>query len=215
MRELGLPFYEVNQEAIVQSIYTRVDPIDQVQPTPGQVILPSGQQQLFSVETLNNSENSIRSRWYLNNQLVSEHAQWLFDGTDYPEGLHELRLHVQDQTRYVLSDPQQRLQSERRWHIQYGNPCAVPSRVDRLQVSAVHTRGFRLSWAAQTGTNLYDVYYWNSVNGQWLLSRTTSNHTVLYSNSPPGSTFYMRVTARNTCGEAPPSNYVTVRLPPR
>ncbi|MCC5826556.1 M64 family metallopeptidase [Alkalimonas sp.] len=213
MRQLGQPFYEVNQEAIVRSIYARVDPIDQVQPLPGEILLQPGEQQLFSAETLTNTENTIRSRWYLNDQLVSEQTEWLFDGIHYPEGVYEVRLHVHDDTRYVLSDPQQRLHSERQWQIQYGSSCSVPSRIDRVQVSGVHARGFRLSWLPQTSASHYDVYYWNSANGQWLLSRTISTPSVLYSNSQPGSTFYMRVTARNSCGEAPPSNYVTVRLP--
>jgi len=102
MRSLNQPFCEVCKEQLIYKISTLVNYIEDYSPQdPGVTICRNGSQ-LFTAAVLNSTTGTVRSQWYVDNNLVVNNGtSFLFDGTNFSEGSHQVKLVTLDTTTLV------------------------------------------------------------------------------------------------------------------
>lgn len=116
MRSLGQPFYEVNTEQYIFSIYKRVRPIDSATPAGTY----SAQSTLF-VQPLRPQGEALSIRWYLDGQELPAQQAEAIDVSQLPlsSGRHQISVKVTDVTARVRDEANRaKLMSETRsWTI--------------------------------------------------------------------------------------------------
>lgn len=121
MNHLNVPFCEVCREAFVQSIYSRVDPIESVSPATNALVrLTNSAAVTLSLTLLNPSTHSLEVQWYVNGVLQpnATNAAFTVTGWSLPPMTNTIRAEVRDPTSFVRTDPQQLLQGSRTWKVQ-------------------------------------------------------------------------------------------------
>jgi hypothetical protein len=118
MRTLGLPFYEVNSEQLILSIYKKVKPIDSATP-PG--TYPKNR--ILKVTPMAPVLHSLDVRWYLNGKEILSAAQKLsfsVASLGALEGKHTITVKVTDNTSQVRDENQRSLYmtDSRSWTIE-------------------------------------------------------------------------------------------------
>jgi len=151
MRALNTAFCEVCGEALVSSIYNRLDPIDSVSPaTNALVSITNALAVTFSVARLRPSTHQLGVQWYVTNALRSgaTNSTLTMTAWDLAAGTNVVRVEVVDGTALVRTDPQQLLRANRAWHVNaiHLQPALAISRMGNevsVTWSALAT-GFRL-----------------------------------------------------------------------
>ncbi|GGX47745.1 M64 family metallopeptidase [Saccharospirillum salsuginis] len=215
MKDLGQPFYAVNESQIVRSIYQYVDVLDGTAPAPSSITLEGGDTQTFTATSVNNHNGTAQVRWLLNGQVVHQGSRFDFVGADHTAGTYTLKAEARDTTDRVIEDPDNLLTASRTWTISLtdsGQSCdrapAVPS---AFASSDVGSDNFRLSWESSRGAQRYHVQKWSGY--QWYNFKETTDTSLNVTSGQGGQTDYFRVYAENDCGTSAATNWISVRYP--
>ncbi len=151
MRNLGLPFEQINNEQFVKRIYNFVSPIDAVSPAETDVIL-SDVVITFTVTTTRPMTHNLNINWLANGQIVGSGASFIPHSLSLPPGNHTIQAVVSDTTAFVRNDPASLLVETRTWNVN-----VVPFRAP--------TAAFDFDGDGKTDISVYR-------NGVWYLDRT-------------------------------------------
>jgi len=121
MRNLGREFCSICGEALISSVYNKVDPIDQVSPRSANVSLRSNARQTFSFAGPRPTNGPLSVDWTLDGKAVSTSANYEFVASSVGVGKHTLTLRVRDQTPRVRRDPKNLLSSTFSWSVSVTN----------------------------------------------------------------------------------------------
>jgi len=100
MRYLGRPFCYVCREALAQKILSIVDVVESYSPETASLNL--SENQIFSINTLKPEPNTIRTKWYMDEEIIASNTDSvLINPVLLDIGAHLLRLTVLDTVRYI------------------------------------------------------------------------------------------------------------------
>ncbi|MBI1776571.1 MAG: hypothetical protein HYR63_14595 [Proteobacteria bacterium] len=130
MNHLGIPYYQVNQEQLLRSIYARINPIDSASPASSSVAVDGGSDATFSVSTLVPASGSALSiAWRLSGQLAGQNATLTLSAAALaalPTGGSVLEVAVSDRTSMVIRDPNSIMTRRRSWTLVKGAASSRP-----------------------------------------------------------------------------------------
>lgn len=215
MKDLGQPFYAVNESQIVRSIYQYVSVMDGFAPSAASIAMAADEVKTFSVTPVQNQSGTTGVTWYLNNQPVADGAGYDFAGPEHASGTYQLKAVIHDNTGRVIKDPDNLLTSSRTWTIELGGSgqsCdKAPTVPTGLNASELQSNPFRLSWQASLGAQSYVVQQWTGY--EWAFLEETSETSIHPSSGPVGNTDYFRLYARNACGNSAATAWISVQYP--
>lgn len=210
MNHLGQPFYQVNEEQLVKRIYDFVDPIDSYTPTATGVNIAAGQQQIFSINTVNPVPDTINVSWYVNNIYTAYGKEFSMAASNYDIGTLTLRADVNDSTAKVIKDDNNVTKESISWQVTIGGACASLGQPTALTISNVSMQSFTVTWLAVSNASNYQVQVLE--NGVWQTKATTSETSASLAGFSAGDVVEVRVIASNGCGESAPSVTISVDL---
>lgn len=216
MKELGQPFFAVNESEIIRRLYGYVDVIDAVMPSQTTINLNPKESQAFNVTLVNTLSSSVNNQWYVNDQKVSDGSRFTFDGSQYQQGVYRVKAMAADKTTRVKKDPNQLLQAQHSWTVKLGDSGSdcdkAPSTPTGLRSTDVGDTFFAISWNSSTSANSYRVELWNESASRWDTLTTTPDTSANAADLTAGSSQWVRVAAQNSCGDSEPSDYITIEL---
>ncbi|MDG9671524.1 M64 family metallo-endopeptidase [Hahella sp. CR1] len=216
MKELGQPFYAVNESEIVRRIYGRVNVIDAANPAQTDISMGQGESRDFSVTPVDTASHTVKTLWYLNEQQVGEGASFTFNSGKYQEGVYKLKAVAADKTSRVIKDPNKLLIAENTWTITLGDSDSgckeAPATPTGLASANIGATSFSFTWSAVSGAESYHTEIWNESASKWEALEDTAETTVSVNGLEQGSTQWVRVSAKNACGASTPSEYLAVEL---
>src|SRR3984893_9233640 len=118
MRNLLLPFEQINVEQLIKRIHNFVSPLDSSTPAVSNLTLTQGQTQVFSVSTPVPFTHVLRVTWSVDGQQQAVGPAFTLDSQTLSPGNHSLSAVVSDPTVAVRSDPNHLLMADRSWGIQ-------------------------------------------------------------------------------------------------
>lgn len=130
MNTLGTPFYAVNEEAIVLSIYNRVSPITSSTPASTVTVNQPNQTMTFNVDGPNTAGTApaIKVEWKLNGVVIPGQTGRTLSQFSTPigNGTHTLVANVYDPTTKVRKDTSELLKDSRTWtlNLSHQGPAA-------------------------------------------------------------------------------------------
>ncbi|MBL9145020.1 MAG: immunoglobulin domain-containing protein [Verrucomicrobiaceae bacterium] len=130
MKTLGAPFYAVNEEAIVLSIYNRVSPITGSTPSSTVTVNQPNQTLTFNVDGPNTASTApaIKVEWKLNGVVIpGQTGRTLTQNSSIiGNGSHTLVANVSDPTTKVRKDTSELLKDSRTWtlNLSHQGPAA-------------------------------------------------------------------------------------------
>lgn len=150
MKSLGVPFYAVNEEAIVKSIYQRVSPITSALPVGNVVTVDAPAQTLpFAVNGPATAAGSpaMVVEWRLNGQVLPGVVgrTTTLSSSALGNGTHTLVAKAKDPTLKVRNDPGLLLEEEFGWTINVSNQG--PAAPSNLVATATLDGDVTLTWA--------------------------------------------------------------------
>jgi fibronectin type III domain protein len=89
-------------------------------------------------------------------------------------------------------------------------PSCAPAQVTGLNVSLIGDSTRVFTWNASSGATQYDIQIGTASGKGDIIFTNTSNTTYTWAGvgTNPATNYYARVHARNSCGQAPPSNEI-------
>ncbi|KGJ95202.1 M64 family metallopeptidase [Colwellia psychrerythraea] len=209
MNHLGVPFYQVNEEALVLRTYDFVSPIDSVSPATNVVEMLAGQQQSFNVNTVQPIPDTMQVSWYLDQVFKASGKQLTINADELGNGTYTLVAKVKDTTSKVIKDSYQNTEASFSWSIKTNGSCSntIPT---ELVASNVTSNNFLLSWAATANATSYMIEV--NEGSSWLTKATVTQNSANLSGFNVGSTVQVRVSAISTCGSSEPSTSLIVSL---
>lgn len=115
MNTLGMPFYYVNGEQLIRSIYQIVSLVDWVAPAQGTVRIAEGTSRTFRARKIAPAATSLVTTWRLNGVVVST-TNWVTISSTQLAGRNKvLLLTIRDKTALVRNDPDRHLIEAYRW----------------------------------------------------------------------------------------------------
>lgn len=130
MNTLDTPFYAVNEEAIVLSIYNRVSPITSSTPASTVTVNQPNQTMTFNVDGPNTASTApaIKVEWKLNGVVIPGQTGRTLSQLSTPigNGTHTLVANVYDPTTKVRKDTSELLKDSRTWtlNLSHQGPAA-------------------------------------------------------------------------------------------
>lgn len=219
MQSLGEPFYAVNEEAIVLSIYQRVSPMTSSSPAGSTVAVNQPNQTLtFKVDGPNPATTApaIKVDWKLDGTSITGQTgrTLTINSTVIGNGSHTLVANVSDPTTKVRKDTGNLLKASRSWTLNMTNqgPTAPSNLIATLIANgsvsltwtdnATDEAGYAIERALGASTTYTEV-------GRVAANATTFTDTT---TTPGMSTKYRvrGVNAANTAVLGPASNLITV-----
>lgn len=209
MNHLGVPFYQVNEEALVLRTYDFVSPIDSVSPSTDAIEMLAGQQQAFTVNTVRPIPDTVTVEWYIDQVFKASGKQLILNADELGSGSYNLVAKVKDNTSKVIKDDYLVTQASHSWSIKTNGSCniAVPA---QLVASNVSSNNFSLSWEDTANASSYLIEV-NDGSG-WQNKATVIQNSANLSGFISGSTVQVRVSAISSCGSSEPSTNLAVSL---
>jgi len=121
MRNLYLPFEQINEEQLVKRIYNWVSPLDSYFPVAGNLTLPRGQSQAFQVTVPRPLTHSLEETWYVDGGYKGIGFQFTLDSTNLNLGPHTVEVFIDDPTSKVRNDLALVLTETQTWLVQVVN----------------------------------------------------------------------------------------------
>ncbi|MBI4478729.1 MAG: hypothetical protein HY651_01790 [Acidobacteria bacterium] len=125
MRNLGVPYEQINSEQLVKRVYSFVSPIDSALPAMNEVTLLRGQIGPFSVSLLAPLTHALQVEWLLTGKAAGSGDTISVDTAQLAAGIHTLEAVVTDTTTMVRRDPEGLLRETQRWAVTVQNPVPV------------------------------------------------------------------------------------------
>ena len=209
MNHLGVPFYQVNEEALVLRTYDFVSPIDSVTPASNVIEMLAGQQQTFTVNTVRPIPDTMQVSWYIDQVFQASGKQLTIHADALGNGTFNLVAQVKDNTDKVIKDDYQSTQASHSWSIKTNGSCSniVPT---ALVASNISSNAFSLSWAATANATSYLIEV-NDGSG-WQNKATVTQNSASLTGLSAGADLQVRVSAISTCGSSEPSISLMVSL---
>lgn len=118
MRALGAPFEQINVEQHIRRVYNFTSPVDSFSPSQTSLQIPIGLLQLFQITTPAPLTHTLSVKWFVNNQLKGEGAQFTLDTGLLTSGVsHTVTAQVEDTTGMVRRDTEQLLKESVTWTV--------------------------------------------------------------------------------------------------
>jgi len=117
MRNLGVPFEQVNEEQLIKRIYNLVSPIDSTSPLSSSITVAAGASQSFDVTTPQPDTQLLSTQWYVDNAPVASGSSFQFSSASVTAGTHTVQVVVRDPTSKVRNDPANVLTASRTWTV--------------------------------------------------------------------------------------------------
>ena len=127
MRNLGVPYEQINSEQLVRRIYNTVSPVDSASPANRSFSLTTAQSQTFSVATPAPLTHALAVSWVIDGQPAGTSPSLTVNAGTLGAGSHTVEAIVRDQTTFVRSDPEQLLNERVSWSV---NVTAAANPID-------------------------------------------------------------------------------------
>jgi len=127
MRNLGLPYEQINSEQFVKRFYQFATPIESQSPTSTSVMLTQGQSQQFTVTTPRPATHDLIVTWRLNGQQVGTGSGYTLATGNLAPGFHTIAVSVVDPTGIVRNDPESLLRGETAWTVVISGTYSLPT----------------------------------------------------------------------------------------
>gem|GEM_PF-1210534 len=127
MRNLNRPFEQINEEQLVKRVYNWASPMDSSSPSESEVTLQANETQLFQVEVLEPMTHTLKVEWYVDDQSQSNSLQFNVASNSFEQGVHTVRVMVEDLTSKVRYDPANVLTDQRSWTVSVMPSCVIDS----------------------------------------------------------------------------------------
>jgi hypothetical protein len=88
-----------------------------------------------------------------------------------------------------------------------GGGGSKPSAPTGVTAAPYYSSGIRITWNAVSGATSYTVYWGASANGTYHKLKDTTSTSYIDDDVTPGDRYYYKVTASNSYGESPMSDY--------
>ncbi len=209
MNHLGVPFYQVNEEALVLRTYDFVEPIDNVSPVDTEIELLAGQQKSFYVNTVEPIPDSIEVNWYINETFLASGKQVTINADDLGIGAFTLVVKVKDNTSKVIKDDYQSTRATHRWTITANGSCNALAPTE-LIATDISNDDFLLSWQKTANATGYLLEV-NEGNG-WFNRKTVQDNNTRLTGFSASAVVQVRVSALSRCGTSLPSSVIEVSL---
>ena len=218
MNSLGEPFYAVNEEAIVLSIYSRISPVTSSTPSATVNVSQPNQTLTFTVDGPSTAATAtpIKVEWKLDGTVIAGQTARTLSrlSTTIGDGTHTLVANVSDPTTKVRKDTSNLLKDSRTWTLNLTNqgPAAPTGLIATLKTdgtvdltwtdNSADEAGFVIERALGSSSTYVEA-------GRVAINATTFTDTT----TTPGTSTKYRVrgiNAANTAVFGPVSNLVTV-----
>jgi len=117
MRNVNLPFEQINEEQLIKRIYNWVSPLQSYSPVAETLTLQRGQSQTFQVTMPKPLTHSLSAQWIVDKEYRSEDFQFTLDTARLDPGSHIVEVFVIDGTSKVRNDPTQVLAEAHAWTV--------------------------------------------------------------------------------------------------
>lgn len=117
MRTLGKPFDPVNEEQLILRIYDLVHPLEARRPTAGTLKTHLLGDLAFSVTTVQNAWDSVRTDWFVNGAHAGTGTGFYFNPRLWGPGAWTVRAETRDLTPSVRHDPENLLYGYTQWQV--------------------------------------------------------------------------------------------------
>ena len=154
MKDLGVPFYAVNEEALVLQMYNRVGTIMSTTPTSSTPVTISVPKQMTSFQASGPSPTAgvtaLDVTWKLDGVAIAgaNGRTYQLDPDAVGNGVHTLSVEISDPTPKVRSDPLNLLSESRTWNITITNQG--PAAPSALVATALPDGHVRLNWVDES-----------------------------------------------------------------
>ncbi len=126
MRNLGMPFDQINVEAHVKRIYNYVSPIESASPAPGSLQVRRGETIPFSVTVMSPATHNLGVAWFVDGVRVGANRTFSFAASDFSQSHHTVTVTVADSTPFVRTDPSGVLGESATWSVDVvGDPVLL------------------------------------------------------------------------------------------
>jgi hypothetical protein len=164
MRTLGLPYYAINEEQVIRSIYTKVSPISAISPASTFIKPSVGQPLSFGLTPLAPTGGSVGVTWRLNGSTVGTGTNLTLSASTLAAltaGTNTLEASVIDLTAKVRTDPNNVMTRKQAWVI--SNPAAPVPAPGWWWNAAEPGRGFSIE---QQGDKVFMAAYLYETSGR-------------------------------------------------
>jgi hypothetical protein len=120
MRTLGVPFFAINEEALIKRLYAFTRPIDSFSPTASTLWMRRRQARTFSITTPPTLGNTLAVWWYLDNEFRARGNSFTLSTWGLHHGTHTLTAIARDTTPRVRRDTNNALSQIQKWTITVG-----------------------------------------------------------------------------------------------
>ena len=117
MRNLGVPFEQINNEQHVKRIHNFVSPIDASAPAGTTVTMSTVQTQTFTITPTVPFTHMLNINWTIDGQPAATGATFNLNGATLSVGQHTVQAIAADPTTFVRNDPAQVLRATRNWTV--------------------------------------------------------------------------------------------------
>jgi hypothetical protein len=153
MRNLYMPFEQVNTEQLIKRVYNWVSPIDSATPAVSSVTIQRGRNQTFSITTPRPLTHDLNASWLLDNQVKGSGLEFTLDSTALTAGSHTVKATVEDHTDMVRNDPSKVLTEQRSWNINVKESSGVVMALNAGGAATASTAGV----TGETRTGYADI----------------------------------------------------------
>lgn len=221
MNTLGMPFYAVNEEAIVLSIYRRISALTGTVPGNYNLTVDQpGQSLSFTASGPSKAATAtpVQIQWYLDGVLIpGQSARTLaLSSSTIGNGTHTVQVRIQDTTTKVRTDPTGLLRDDRTWTLNLSNQG--PAAPGSLVASASSSASVTLTWTDLSTDEDAFVIQRASATGAFAEIGRTAADATSYTDSSGTAVAGMRYRVSGAIAAYPnalgqPSNVVALVAP--
>ena len=117
MRDVDLPFEQINTEQLIKRYYNLVSPIDSSLPVADFLNLDSANSLTFGVSVLAPLTHNLNASWSVDGQPRATGLAFVLAGSSVAAGPHSIALEVSDPATQVRNDPDELLRAQRTWTV--------------------------------------------------------------------------------------------------
>jgi hypothetical protein len=115
MRDIDLPFEQINSEQLIKRYYNVVSPLDSSLPADDFVTVVASQSLTFGASPQTPLTHALDVAWSVDGEARGSGTTFLLAGSSVSVGSHSVTVVVSDPTSQVRNDPDQLLRDQRTW----------------------------------------------------------------------------------------------------
>lgn len=212
MRSPSAPFGKVNEELIVQQMFSHIPLLDPVALPDTEIVLDRNTPESETFQVSPKAFSNGQVEWYLNGFYVGAGNEFTLDSDSIAaDQWFELKATTRHESEKVRKDKEKHLQDERVWHIVANECSGYPSAPKNLIRHEINKNGFTVSWDPVDTALQYELS-WQKADGT-IQTFETKDTSFSFSELDTGSIHEISVRAVNRCGNSELGDPIIVELP--